>query len=41
MSRQYQEIIRILEEQHISTDELKHRNRGQMRPDLIGDNDIA
>jgi hypothetical protein len=41
MSRQYDTLIRIFEEQNMSTTELKHLNRGQTRPDLIGDNDIA
>lgn len=40
MSRQYQRLIQILEEGNISTTELTAKNRGQLRPDLIGDNDI-
>lgn len=41
MSKQYITLIRILEDQHISTQDLKARNRGRVRSDLIGDNDIA
>lgn len=41
MSRQYYELIRRLDDQNINTDDLKVSNRGKMRPDLIGDNDIA
>lgn len=41
MSKQYDTLIRIFEEQNMSTDELRHLNRGRIRPDLIGENDIA
>lgn len=41
MSTQYDTLIRIFEEQGISTAELKQLNRGRIRPDLIGDNDTA
>ena len=41
MSRQYDTLIRIFEDQDMSTIELKQLNRGKTRSDLIGDNDIA
>lgn len=40
MSKQYQRLIHIFESGNVSTKELTLRNRGKMRPDLIGDNDI-
>lgn len=41
MSRQYATIIKILEDENITTEDLTSTNRGRIRPDLIGDNDIA
>jgi hypothetical protein len=41
MSRQYDTLIRIFEEQNMNTSELRYLNRGKIRADLIGDNDIA
>lgn len=41
MSKQYDTLIRIFEEQNMNTSELRFLNRGKVRPDLIGDNDIA
>lgn len=40
MSKQYQRLIQIFESSNISTTELTLLNRGKVRPDLIGDNDI-
>jgi hypothetical protein len=40
MSKQYQRLIQIFEAGNINTTELTATNRGKMRPDLIGDNDI-
>lgn len=40
MSKQYQRLINIFESSNVSTKELTAMNRGKMRPDLIGDNDI-
>lgn len=41
MSKQYQRLIQIFEDGNISTAELTETNRGKVRPDLIGENDIA
>jgi hypothetical protein len=41
MSKQYEQMIQILSDQNYKTDELKARNRARMRPDLVGDNDVA
>lgn len=41
MSRQYDELIRLLKNDQINVDELVARNQGRTRSDLIGENDVA
>lgn len=41
MSRQYNYLISLFEDQNIATDDLRKHGRGETRPDLIGDNDVV
>ena len=41
MSRRYETLIRILEDQNMSTHDLVNLNKRRMRDDLVGENDVA
>ena len=41
MSRQYDRLIMLFESDNVSTVELRRYGRGDLRADLIGENDIA